>query len=136
MPHKTACQIHTNGITFIPSTSIVTIGQSDEQYQRVDTQRFFDNHKLSRLSGRKTDQQLQNCPNLAIYRNKLAGDFGLNASNQLVLTKMQRTHASSVYIKHVDVSVSLQYLGMLSTASCRVDLSHGVTCREYGDVRW
>jgi hypothetical protein len=87
-------QIYTNGITFIPS--IVIIGQSDEQLQRVNTERFFHNHQLPRLSGKNTGQKLQNCPNLVIYCNKPADDFGLNASNLPFLTTMQRTQAPSM----------------------------------------
>jgi len=99
-------------------------------------ERFFHNHQLSRPSGRNTGQKLQNCPNLFIYCNRLADDFGLNASNLPFLPKLQRTQAPStggvlykrqplvirIYIKHVDVFVSRQDLGMPSTESCNVEV--------------
>ena len=51
-------------------------------------ERLFHNHQLSRMSGRNTGQKLQNCPNVVIYCNKLADDFGINASNLTFLTKL------------------------------------------------
>jgi hypothetical protein len=60
-------------------------------YRSIERTVAAGGHQLYRLSGRNTGQKLQNYLNLVIYCNKLADDFGLNASNLPFLPKVQRT---------------------------------------------